>query len=39
LRFAGGTPPRGKTIMLSVLMVSLAVSIVLGMWVIWRMTP
>jgi hypothetical protein len=30
---------RGENTMQSALMVSLAVSIVLGMWLIWKMTP
>jgi hypothetical protein len=30
---------RGQTSMQSALMMSLAASIVLGVWVIWRMTP
>jgi hypothetical protein len=30
---------KGKNMMQSVLMLSLAVSIMLGMWVIWRITP
>ena len=38
-RQAGGEKYWGETAMQSVLLLSFAVSIVLGMWLIWKMTP